>query len=172
LKADTFDSSVEALNHVVGSVTHHRLGVLSRGGGGLDALIGFRSAAAVRAADPLRGAAISVRVFLDARDSFDPGASLMTGYDYALLDRDGVELLAYHGHPGRGGLGPDAPHVHVSAALRPGRASGNPAILPLDKRHLLTGPVALAGFLGMLVGEFGVAPLAADWRTRLAPPAP
>ncbi len=77
-----------------------------------------------------------------------------------------------HWHPGRGGLGQDAPHVHVSAALRPGRASGNAAILPLDKRHLLTGPVSLAGFLGMLVGEFGIAPLAADWRRRLGPPTP
>ncbi len=172
MRADAFASSVEALNDIVGSVTHHRLVVLSRGGGGLDALIGFRSSANVLAAAPLRGAALAVRVFLDARDPSGDAARPITGYDYALLDRDGVELLAYHWHPGRGGLGQDAPHVHVSAALRPGRASGNAAILSLDKRHLLTGPVALAGFLGMLVGEFGIAPVAADWRARLAPPVP
>lgn len=155
-------------------MTHHRLGVFPlRGGGDADAWIAFRAPAALRCADPLRGASLIVRVFVrsaeERRWNVDPR---VVGYDYALLDRDGVELLAYHWHPGRGGLGPDAPHVHVSAALRPGRASGDAAILPLDKRHLLTGPVSLAGFLGMLVGEFGIAPLAADWRRRLAPPTP
>lgn len=119
----------------------------------------------------MRGAGLVVRVFVRSVDELRWNVvPRVVGYDYALLDRDGVELLAYHWHPGRGGLGPDAPHVHVSAALRPGRASGNAAILPLDKRHLLTGAVALGGFLGMLIDEFGIAPLAADWRHRLAPP--
>jgi hypothetical protein len=36
-------------------------------------------------------------------------------YEYRLLDRDERELLVYHWQPGEDFLGPDHPHVHVSA---------------------------------------------------------
>jgi hypothetical protein len=167
LKRDPFASSIEGLNRQVGCVTHARLGVLSRGRGGLDALVGFRVVAAVRVADPLRSAALTVRLFLRAHDRGAGNDVRTAGYDYALLDRDGVELLAYHWHPGETVRGPDVPHLHVSAALRPNRSSRTPVILPLDKRHLVTGPVTLAGFLAMLVAEFGVVPLVTDWQRLL-----
>jgi hypothetical protein len=162
---------VDVLNRIVGCVTHQRLSAFPLpGGGDADAWIAFRSVAPLRCGEPLRGASLVVRVFVRSLDGrrwqFAPR---VVGYDYALLDRDGVELLAYHWHPGRGSLGADVPHAHLSAALRPNRSSGATAILPLDKRHLLTGPIPLADFLRMLVTEFAVAPLVADWPSRLAP---
>lgn len=37
--------------------------------------------------------------------------------EYRLLDRDQRELLVYHWQPGSSYLGPDHPHLHVSASL-------------------------------------------------------
>jgi hypothetical protein len=39
-------------------------------------------------------------------------------YEYRLLDHHHQELLVYHWQPGSSYLGPDHPHLHVSASLR------------------------------------------------------
>jgi hypothetical protein len=98
----------------------------------------------------------------------EQGAAKVTGYLIGFHDRAGVELLAWHWQPGPAASGPDHPHLHVSAALRPALSSGDRAVVPLDKMHLPTGVVSLAGVVRMLIEEFGVQPAAADWRQRLA----
>jgi hypothetical protein len=95
-----------------------------------------------------------------------PGVTV-DAYSYALHDRGGTELLVYHKHLSRGTDDWRHPHVHVSAALRPALPNGDRAVLPLDKLHLVTGSVPLAAFVRMLIEEFGVRPLADDWRERL-----
>ncbi len=119
--------------------------------------------------DVLRGAAVDLRLTLEAT-GVEIGSSApvaLVVYRYALLDRNRTELLTYHWHPGDDFFGPDHPHLHVSAALRPALPNGDRAVLPLDKLHLATGPVPLAAVVRMLVEEFGVRPLADDWRDRL-----
>lgn len=102
--------------------------------------------------------------------SFDviTGAARVSGYLVGFHDRAGVELLAWHWQPDAAAAGPDYPHLHVSAALRPLLPSGDRAIVPLDKLHLPTGVVPLTAVVRMLIEEFGVQPRAADWRARLA----
>lgn len=88
-------------------------------------------------------------------------------YEFRLLDHVERELLVYHWQPGPEARGPDHPHLHVSAALRAQTNATTTQFYDLDKRHLPTGPVSLASVVRMLIEEFDVAPLRADWRQRL-----
>ncbi|MFM9107703.1 MAG: hypothetical protein ACKOWF_13505 [Chloroflexota bacterium] len=90
----------------------------------------------------------------------------MAGYDFSPLDRRGIELLAWHWRPSSNHPAPGFPHGHVSAALRPSRPDGERGVFPLDKRHLPTSGVMLEQILRMLIEEFEVEPIAADWRDR------
>ena len=96
-----------------------------------------------------------------------PAPVRLVAYRYAWFDRNHTELLTYHWHPGPEFAGPDHPHVHVSAALRPALPNGGRAVLPLDKLHLATGPVPLAAFVRTLIEEFGARPRTVDRRERL-----
>ena len=89
-------------------------------------------------------------------------------YQYRLLDRPERELLVYHWQPGDAFLGPDHPHVHVSAALSAQGAAGETETIDLDGRHLATARVSLEAVIRMLIEEFGVAPQRSDWRGTLA----
>lgn len=91
----------------------------------------------------------------------------MVGYSYHLEDVRERELLAYHWQPGPLFLGPDHPHVHVSAALTAQVDAQSRRQIGLDKLHLATGVVPLAAFVRMLITEFGAAPLRHDWRETL-----
>lgn len=86
---------------------------------------------------------------------------------YRRFDRDERELLVYHWQPGDAFIGPDHPHVHVSAALLAHVTAVETETIELASRHLVTSRVSLEGFVRMLIEEFGVAPQRADWRETL-----
>ncbi len=134
--------------------------------------VGTADLAPIRAPGALRGASLRISIRLGADEpsspEFSPGV-LLLGYELALVDRGETELLVYHWHPESTTSPRVDPHLHVSAALRPTSADGSRGVVPLDKLHLPTGPVPLAAFARMLVGEFGVEPRAADWAARLRP---
>lgn len=88
-------------------------------------------------------------------------------YTLSLHDTLQRELLVYHWHPGRFFLGPDHPHLHVSAALTAQAEAQSSRLIGLDKLHLTTGQVSLAAFVRMLITEFGAAPLRSEWRDIL-----
>jgi hypothetical protein len=88
-------------------------------------------------------------------------------YQYRLLDHNERELLVYHWQPGADFLGPDHPHLHVSASLSAQTSSIDLQTIDLDKLHLPTGRVSLASVVRMLITEFRVAPLRPDWAERL-----
>lgn len=86
-------------------------------------------------------------------------------YEYSLLDDSHRELLVYHWQPQS--RGPDHPHLHVSAALNAQVDAVTRREIGLDKLHIATGQVSLAAMVGMLITEFGIAPLRHDWRETL-----
>jgi hypothetical protein len=88
-------------------------------------------------------------------------------YQYRLFDRDDRELLVYHWQPGDAFLGPDHPHVHVSAALFAQVTAVETETIDLTSRHLVTSRISLEGFVRMLIEEFDAAPQRADWRETL-----
>ena len=88
-------------------------------------------------------------------------------YEYRLLDRDERELLVYHWQPGPDFLGPDHPHLHVSASLHAQVDAVTRQEIALDKLHLPTGQVTIAAIVRFLITEFGIAPLRDDWHEIL-----
>ena len=168
---------IDRLRRAAGAVTAGRLVVrVDRPGPATVATVAFDRAAPLRAAGALRGSSLAVRLTYRDETAASVGESdafVLAGYAFALLDRAGTELLAYHWHPNSRWGSPSFPHLHVSAALRPAAPDGSRGVLPLDKLHLPTGPVPLAAFARALVEEFGAEPRAADWAARLRPdPAP
>ncbi len=88
-------------------------------------------------------------------------------YQYRLLDRDEREQLVYHWQPGPDYLGPDHPHLHVSASLNAQTSAIVRQAIDLDKLHLATGRVSLASVVRMLISKFRVAPRRHDWADTL-----
>jgi hypothetical protein len=82
----------------------------------------------------------------------------VSAYSITIRLGDGAELLAYHWHP-NGLSNVRGPHLHVAARFT------SPY---LGKTHLPTGAVAIASIVHMLIADFGVAPLRADWRSILS----
>lgn len=79
------------------------------------------------------------------------------GYHYELRDRNDEEVFAYHLHAV--GLSTvTTPHLHVPGGTRSVR---------LDKRHFVTGYVALPEIIRLLITVFDVPPLRPDWRDVL-----
>lgn len=60
-------------------------------------------------------------------------------YEYRVLGRTETELLVFHLHPGPKHLGPDHPHLHVSATVIDRAPNGDAIPYDLDKRHVATG---------------------------------
>lgn len=89
----------------------------------------------------------------DRRDAWNVDT---LGYEYALLDREGRELVAYHWHPTTGPSTMKAPHLHLGPAATVGHK-------PLVRAHLPTGFVALQDVLRVAVTELGVKPRRRDW---------
>src|SRR5215213_270046 len=84
---------------------------------------------------------LRLRVRLRARvgpTDNDPGRwrARIVAYQYALLDQNGREYLAYHWHPD-GSSHVTEPHLHLGPAARVG-------VGELAAAHLPTGPVSLA----------------------------
>jgi hypothetical protein len=78
------------------------------------------------------------------------------GYEYALLDREGREIVAYHWHPMTGPSTMKAPHLHLGPAAVVGHKM-------LARAHLPTGVVALQDILVLAISELGVKPRRRDW---------
>ena len=167
------DAEIEHLRRVAGVLTPQPLATrFPEGAAGPSMVVEFAAPATVRGHGPLRGATVTASLVY-RRSPDPPSAWSLRSYRYALHDRHGTELLAYHWHPVSPFPTPSFPHLHVSAALRPASADGSRGVVPLDKLHLPTGPVPLAAVARALVEEFGVEPRAADWAARLRPdPAP
>ena len=81
-----------------------------------------------------------------------------TGYRYEVSERDGLELVAYHWHPG-GRSQVIRPHLHA-------RIRGSDT--DHSKLHLPTGFVTPVEVVRFLITEFGVEPLRPDWEDVLA----
>lgn len=119
-------------------------------------------------------AGIGIRCWIKYRLTEDPNhamnarwqAEILT-YSFRLLDRHERELLVYHWMPGPLFLGPDHPHLHVSAALTAQVSATRTREIDLDRLHLPTGQVTVAAFVRMLIAEFDVAPLRDDWAATL-----
>ena len=88
-------------------------------------------------------------------------------YEYRLLDHDFRELLVYHWQPGDDFLGPDHPHLHVSASLSAQTSAVDRQSIDLDKIHLATSRVPLAAVVRMLITESHIAPRRPDWAETL-----
>jgi hypothetical protein len=92
-------------------------------------------------------------------------------YQYIILDYGGSEILTYDWHPsGRGAR--FTPHLHVSVAGSIHLAERNGSARQgkrthLGSFHLPTGRVLLEDVVELLIEEFGVDPLRADWRAVL-----
>ena len=114
---------------------------------------------------PLRSPlGLGLRVRLRARVGpvdGDPGRwqARIVAYQYALLDGDGREYLAYHWHPD-GSSHVTEPHLHLGPAAHVG-------VGELAAAHLPTGPVALASVVRVAVDGLGGRPLRADWTAVL-----
>lgn len=99
-----------------------------------------------------------LRCSVDHSFLLDPAVVVhSTGYAYHLYDLGGTELLGYHWHPQGAGARPEA-HLHVRATIGDAK---------LSRLHLPTGRVALEAFVRLMITEFGIAPLQADWRRLL-----
>ena len=88
-------------------------------------------------------------------------------YEYRLLDHHHRELLVYHWQPGSSYLGPDHPHLHVSASLRAQVNACDTREIDLDRLHLPTDRVTFEAVIRMLISEFGIAPRRKDWQVTL-----
>lgn len=163
------DRAIERLRAVASVVTRQRL--IDYPVGRVSRVVEFPNPAPLRAFGPLRSSLLSAVLTMEAlADERNPSALLiaMRSYRISLLDRNGREALAWHWQPGSEYAGPDHPHLHVSAAVGFPDGRGHRTTVDLDKLHLPTGPVSLAGIVRMLVEEFGVQPIGGDWRERLA----
>lgn len=88
-------------------------------------------------------------------------------YEYRLLDHHQTELLVYHWQPDPDYLGPNKPHIHISASLLARTSAVSQKGIGLDTLHVVTGYVSLADVVQMLITEFGIAPQRHDWRDIL-----
>ena len=88
------------------------------------------------------------------------------GYSIQILDAEGREILAYHWHPES--VSPiDYPHMHLTSRVSVIDAPGIGRPIALGDTHISTGVVALAHVARMLIEEFDVEPLRADWQAVL-----
>lgn len=77
----------------------------------------------------------------------------VTGYIYALQQRDGVDLLAYHWHPASISR-VTRPHLHLGHIRHE---------LVTPRTHVPTGRVRLSDIARLVIEEFGALPRRRDW---------
>ncbi len=104
-----------------------------------------------------------VRVFeTGSHDPNDRFAVREVAYLYEIAHVTGGEVLSFHWTSEAAYLGAVTfPHLHIGTALLAER----PTLLIEDvpKAHVPTGPISLGEIVRLLIVEFGVAPLRADW---------
>lgn len=89
-------------------------------------------------------------------------------YAYTVRDRDERDLLAYHWHP-EGVSHVTTPHLHIPRHAPIPLPRTDPArAVSLGEMHLPTNRVFLEDVVELLISEFSIAPLHADWRDALA----
>lgn len=76
-----------------------------------------------------------------------------TAYLYRIEGTEGEELVSYHWSPTTPGT-VNYPHIHVSGKLK--------------KIHFPTGRISMEEMVRLLIREFGIGPLRADWENVLA----
>lgn len=81
-------------------------------------------------------------------------------YMYHVVTDDMTEVILFHWHPD-GRSTQQQPHLHV------GSSQLTSASVVSHKTHVPTGRVALEAVLELLVRDFGVVPLRADWEASL-----
>jgi hypothetical protein len=89
------------------------------------------------------------------------------GYIYAVLDRQGHEIVAFHWNPAD--AGPPYPHVHISGMVEPLNIGEKFDRVPLGDLHIPTDRLALEAVIRFLITEFGVPPRKTErpWSTVL-----
>lgn len=107
------------------------------------------------------GSHITLRCSHQFRVTADPdGWRVHTeGYVYVLEDDGSHELVSYHWHPRSEVSSVGTPHMHVPAQT---------ALHDLHHAHFPTGRVSFESVIRFAIEEFGVVPLANDYRQRLA----
>jgi hypothetical protein len=87
----------------------------------------------------------------------DPGRwqVQIVAYQYALLDREAREYLAYHWHP-EGSSHVTEPHLHLGPAAEVG-------VPVLAAAHLPTGPVSLTALVRLAIHGLDARSLRTDW---------
>lgn len=103
-----------------------------------------------------RGSGLHLVVVINYRIVEDvPNADLwivrIAKYEYAIVDREEQEILAYHWHPGTRGSVP-WPHLHL------GSVALSDQYKHLRKTHVRIGPVSLGDVLWFAIHELGVQP--------------
>ena len=89
-------------------------------------------------------------------------------YAYAICDRDERELLAYHWHP-EGVSDVTVPHLHIPRIPPMPLPRTDPTReVALGEMHLPTNYVHLEDIVELLIREFAIVPLRADWQATLA----
>lgn len=96
---------------------------------------------------------------VDVADEQDRYRVMTTGYLYALDDRDGFEVLAFHWHPEQRS-DRHAPHLHLGAGAGVGR-------IEVARAHIPTGYVTLAQVIRFAIEDLDVEPGRPDWRAVL-----
>jgi hypothetical protein len=115
----------------------------------------------------LKGVKIKLRLthhfeVVEAKEDVDRGPFKVSslGYDYAIEDGTGGEVLAYHWHPNQSS-DITAPHLH----LEPGAQVGNADVA---KAHLPTGRVSIEDAIELVVRDFHAKPLKQKWAKILS----
>jgi hypothetical protein len=92
---------------------------------------------------------------IEADDPRGPWKVSTAGYAYALGDRDGREIIAFHWHPSSPNK-VTSPHLHLGPVAQVGHDQ-------LRGAHIPTGRIALEDVLRLAIAEFGAPARRADW---------
>jgi hypothetical protein len=87
-------------------------------------------------------------------------------YLYAILDREGREILAYHWHPFA--RGPGFPHLHLSGRIGVLPIGGQAPPVALGGMHLPTEEITFPAIVRLLLAEFDAAPRRQNWAAVVA----
>jgi hypothetical protein len=87
-----------------------------------------------------------------------PWKATTAAYFYAVEDREGKEVIAFHWHPHVAGT--TTPHLHM-------KTMQHPDVPDLGKAHIPTGRISLEQVLRLLLADLGVEPRREKWREIL-----
>jgi hypothetical protein len=146
---------IEPLARAIGFVTQASLVMLNTDPAAKSSVLrlGPRAAGGVELAGSTRRLVVGImqRIRTDRVADAPPNEQFETyssAYSYSIGEAaSGLEILAYHSHPG--GSGFERPHIHVS------QGAGE-LLREIRQAHLPTGSVLLQEFLTLLVRDFGV----------------